>query len=51
MNYNKFFLLALNETAWYQTILIIVTKGIHQNQGSFLLVKNSDISCLRNAEF
>ena len=50
MNYNTLFLLALNESAWHQT-MFIVTKGIHQNQGSFLLVKNSDISCLRNAEF
>ena len=38
MNYNTFFLLALNETAWYQTMFIVI-KGTHQNQGSFLLVK------------
>ena len=50
MNYNTFSLLALNETAWHQTMSIVI-KGIHQNQGSFLLEKNSDISSLRNTEF
>ena len=38
MNYNTFFPLALNETAWHQTMFIVI-KGIHQNQGSFLLVQ------------
>ena len=38
MNYNTVFLLALNETAWHQTMFIVI-KGIHQNQGSFFACK------------